>query len=209
MFNVAINWAEVMGLALPLLFIFDPLGLIPVINNVLGRFSPEERIRIIRREAVLALLMLLVFLFLGQSMLSALGLGPSALNIGGAIILFVIAIKMLFPGRHTDTAEEATDPLFVPIAMPLIAGPSAIAIIILKGTAQPDMMFEWTLGLMLAWGIAAPILIYSPKIVMLIGTRGLRALERFMGMILIMISVQMFLNGMASYIENQIVPLWK
>lgn len=202
-----IIWADVVSLAVTLFFVMDPLGNTPVFHSILQEFSQRTRIKIITRELVIALIILLAFLLLGNQILSFLGLTQPVLSIAGGIVLFLIAIRMVFPIRGLNFSEDYGDPFIVPLAMPLIAGPSTITLLILQATSAPQRLFEWVLALLLAWLMNMVILVSSPILLKFFGQRGLRALERLMGMLLILISVQMFLNGVTEYLKNYIHSL--
>lgn len=192
----------ILSSALTLLFILDPIGNIPVFHAVLRGLEPRERTRVIVRELLIALGILLAFLWGGTQVLGFLGLQQPSLNIAGGILLFLIALRMVFPTPNQWGEEDAQDPFIVPLAVPFVAGPSTIATLLLISSAEPRRMVDSTLALLIAWGITAATLLASPVLLRRLGQRGLRALERLMGMLLILVSVQMFLNGLTSYLES-------
>lgn len=198
----AVKWNDVITVAATIFFILDPLGNIPTFHAILANFPTRAKIRIILRELFFALVILMVFLVAGVKILRFLGLGQPTLNIAGGILLFVIAVRMVFPqnGSQDDTAVE--DPYLVPLAMPLIAGPSTIAVLLLLSSSQPERLFEWIISLLIAWSAATLILTATPVILGRLGDRPLRAITRLMGMLLILISVQMFLNGITQYLTD-------
>jgi multiple antibiotic resistance protein len=201
--TVAFHWQDILRVAAMLFFVMDPIGNIPVFNAVLAQYETRARIRIIARELVFALLILSGFLFAGTAMLGFLGLTQPTLNLAGGILLFLISLRMVFPellAPHDETPVE--DPFIVPLATPMIAGPSSIAILLLISSSHPEQMHDWTVALLLAWSAALLILAVSPMILKGLGRRGLRALERLMGMLLILLSVQMFLNGLTQYLGS-------
>ncbi len=183
---------------LTLLLVMDPLGNIPIFLAVLRDVEEKRRKWVLLRELLIALGILLLFLFFGGAVLDALGLQTQTISIGGAIVLFIIAIRMIFPpvGGGVMGDHPEGEPFIVPLAIPLVAGPSAMAFLMLIVHQRPDMMFEWTGALVAAWLISALILFFSPKFYRILGERGLVAVERLMGMILVMISVQMALDGL-------------
>lgn len=185
--------------AVMLFLILDPLGNIPVFYSLLAGMPEARRRKVILRELVIALGVLLVFLFAGRSILHFLGLQQSSLSIAGGVILFLIALNMVFPTKGIHSEVESDDPFIVPLAVPLVAGPSAIAALLLLVTSQPDRLWEWAGALCVAWLLSAIILLASTRLMALIGNRGLRAIEKLMGMLLIMIAVQMFLDGLKVY----------
>jgi len=183
---------------LTLLLVMDPLGNIPVFLSVLRDVDESRRKKVLARELTIALLILLVFLFTGSVLLDALGLQTETISIGGAIVLFIIAIRMIFPPHEGGIMGDHPEgePFIVPLAIPLVAGPSAMAFLMLLVHQNSEMMMEWSLALIGAWAVTAFILFFSPTFYRLLGDRGLVAVERLMGMILVMISVQMVLDGL-------------
>ena len=197
------NWNEIASVAVTLFFIMDPLGNVPVFNAILSGFDSAKRTRIMARELFLALLILFAFLFSGNAVLGFLGLSQSSLNIAGGILLFIISLRMIFPKTTSrDEIEGAEDPFLVPLAVPMIAGPSTIAILILLGSSQPDRMVDWSISLLLAWTASTVLLVASPYLMRVLGLRGARALERLMGMILVILATQMLLNGIRDFVVS-------
>ena len=196
------NWPEVFAAAATLFFIMDPLGNTPVFNSILSRFDRKQRSLIIARELIFALIILLTFLFAGTAILDFLGLSQPSLNIAGGLLLFIIALRMIFPRSSAEESDLDADPFIVPLAMPMVAGPSAIAILLLLSSSQPERIWEWCFALILAWAATTAILIASPFLMRILGVRGLRALERLMGMLLVLLATQMLLNGVRSFLES-------
>ena len=197
------NWSEIGSVAVTLFFIMDPLGNVPVFNAILSSFDSAKRTRIMARELLLALLILFLFLFAGNAMLGFLGLSQSSLSIAGGILLFIISLRMIFPrATSSEEIEGSDDPFLVPLAVPMIAGPSTIAILLLLGSGQPDRMAEWSISLLLAWTATTILLVASPYLMRVLGRRGARALERLMGMILVILATQMLLNGIRDFVVS-------
>ncbi|MET4692320.1 YhgN family NAAT transporter [Endozoicomonas lisbonensis] len=195
---------DILSTAVLLFLIMDPLGNMPIFISVLKHVPEERRTRVLIRELLIALLILLVFLFVGDNMLTLLSLEQEAVSIAGGVILFLIALKMIFPparggGIMGDTPDG--EPFIVPMATPLIAGPSILATLILLGNQHPGQETQLIAAVLLAWFVSSAILVFSNRIMKLLGTRGVFAIERLMGMILIMLSVQMLINGITSYIH--------
>jgi len=179
-----------------LFLVFDPLGNIPVFSCVLSKVDPSRHRRIILRELLLALAILVVFLFVGRHILSLLEISQSSLGMAGGIILFMIAIKMVFAGSERIFDNMAEDgPFIVPLAVPLIAGPSAIATVILLMAKDPQRWPEWLLALFCAWLGSGSLLLFSGRLSVVLGDRVLKAIERLMGMILTAVAVEMFVKG--------------
>ncbi len=196
------SWADVFSASVTLFFIMDPFGNMPIFHSILKKFDFKERQRIIIRELMIALVILALFLYGGTSFLGFLGLEQASLNIAGGILLFLIAIKMVFPPPRIQEEEADEDPFIVPLAMPLVAGPSAIAVLILLSSSQPDKMLEWSFALLIAWLLSTVILLFSGTVLKFLGSRGSKALERLMGLLLILIAVQMFLDGFRNYLTE-------
>jgi MarC family membrane protein len=193
---------EIISAATLLFLVMDPLGNIPVFLSVLEDVAPERRTRVLIRELLLAFVVLVLFLFFGQYVLGFLQLSQHSIRIAGGIILFLIALKMVFPvKRSAHMAEEIQgEPLLVPLAIPMVAGPSAMAIVMLMATNNPDRMMDWLLALFLAWLLSSLILVSANGLKRILGQRGLIAMERLMGMLLIALAVQMLLEGISAYL---------
>ena len=191
---------SVYTVAATLVLVMDPVGNIPVFVSLLKSVDPARRTQIILREALIALLILMIFLFAGQSILRGLQVSVPALGIAGGIILFLIALKMVFPPElTTEPVKQRGEPFIVPLAIPLVAGPSAMTTIMLFVSREPTRVFHWFVALLVAWFISTLILLSSTPLSKFLGEKGLMALERLMGMILITLSIQMFLNGLGQY----------
>lgn len=197
------NWNDIASVAVTLFFIMDPLGNVPIFNAILSGFDSKKRALIVARELCLALFILLGFLFAGNAILAFLGLSQSSLNIAGGFLLFIISLRMIFPKTTSrDEIEGTEDPFLVPLAIPMIAGPSTIAILLLLSSSQPERMAEWSVALFLAWIGTTVLLVFSPLLMRVLGKRGARALERLMGMILVILATQMLLNGIRDFITS-------
>ena len=181
---------------LTLLFVMDPLGNVPVFIAALKDVAPERRQKVIRRELLIALVVLLAFLFLGHYLLDALGIEQESIRITGAIILFIIALRMIFPGPPRGADDIEGEPFIVPMAVPYVAGPSTLAILMIMVKSEGGVLWQWALVMFAAWLITAVVLYMSVPIAKKLGEKGTRAVERLMGMLLIMMSVQMFINAM-------------
>ena len=198
-----LDWSAIASAAVTLFLIMDPLGNMPVFNAVLSQVEQKRRSRVIARELLIALGILLGFLFAGNAILAFLGLSQPSLNIAGGILLFIISLRMIFPSQQEPGDDQQTaDPFIVPLAVPLIAGPSTIAVLLLLSSSQPDQLPSWTVALLLAWFGTTCLLLASRPLLKLIGTRGSRALERLMGMILVILATQMLLNGIRDFIQS-------
>ena len=194
---------DILSAGLTLLLIIDPLGNIPVFLSVLKKVENESRKRkILIRELAIALIVMLVFLFVGQYFLKWLNLRQEAVQIAGGIVLFLIALRMIFPtekGVMGDLPEG--EPFIVPLAVPLLAGPSTLAMLILLARSQPDRIFDWLIAVLGAWGVTSLIILSSTSFHKILGNRGLMAVEKLIGMVLVAISVQMLIDGITTYLK--------
>ena len=193
---------DALSATLLLLTIMDPLGNVANFISGLRSVPPERRMRVIARELIIALVILLIFLFCGQWLMSLLHLKEEALFISGGIVLFLIALKMIFPPVIREREEVALEPFIVPLATPLIAGPSVLATLLVLVSSQPEAMGRWLVALLSAWAITAAVLLMSPMLARILKQKGSMAVERLMGMLLVMIAVQMFLNGLKRYLQS-------
>ncbi|ASJ98433.1 MULTISPECIES: YhgN family NAAT transporter [Shewanella] len=194
---------DIFSAAVMLFLIMDPLGNLPIFASILRHIEPKKRRRVLVRELIFALIIMMLFLFAGEAILSFLNLRTESVSIAGGIILFLIAIRMIFPQPGGVVGLAAgEEPFIVPMAIPLMAGPSVLAALILLAHTDSSRMLDWTLALLAAWVASAVILLFYKLFTKLLGEKGLTAVERLMGMVLVMISVQMFLDGVANYIEH-------
>lgn len=188
--------------AITLLLIMDPFGNTLAFLALLKDFSRRRRRIIIFREMVIALAILVIFLFFGKYILAGMNISEPALEIAGGVILFIIAIRMIFPVSTNQGDSPPEEPIIVPLAVPLIAGPSSMAMIILFSTANPEKLGILLLALLASWALSLVVLQFADLFNRLIGSRGLNALARLMGMILTTMAVQMFLDGIAKYSQH-------
>lgn len=190
--------------AITLFLLMDPLGNAPVFLSILGRLPARRRRLAVIRELLFALGVLMLFLFFGQVILNTLSITPPALQTAGGVVLFLVALRMIFPGRHGGFADEAggDDPWFVPLAMPMVAGPSAMAWVMLLATGEPARMTDWVIAIVLAWVAGGVILLSADFLRPYLKDSGLRAIERLMGMILTVIAVQMLMSGIGQFLEH-------
>lgn len=185
-----------------LLLVMDPLGNVPLTLVVLQNVDPRRHRAIILREMIIAIVVLVGALFIGPSIMRVLGLENLVLQLAGGLVLFIIAINMIFPSESTLAVSEDNEPLIVPIAVPLVAGPSAIATLLLLSSQHPDNTTDVLLALITAWAVTAGTLLLSTRLSELLGKKGLRAIERLMGMVLIMVATQMFLSGVRTFVRE-------
>ncbi len=194
---------QIYTIAMTLTLVMDPLGNIPIFLSILRKFEARTQNKIILRESLIAFLVLVVFLFFGRYILHGLSITTSALSVAGGIILFLISIRMIFPQDRYNIKEDSfEEPLIVPLAVPLTAGPSAIAMLLLFTARAPDQSFAIFIAVVCACVVFCAIMLAARYLMKFFGKRGLVAIERLMGMILTTISVQMFLTGIVDYIHT-------
>lgn len=187
--------------AILLFLILDPLGNVPLFMSLLKTLPPRRQRIVLARELLIALAVLLLFLLAGKAILDAMHIRQESVSIAGGIVLFLIGIRMIFPPPEGLLGELPDgEPFIVPMAIPLIAGPSGMAAVILMSSSEPDRIADWVLALVIAWGATAVILFSSTYLYKWLGQRVLTAVERLMGMLLVALSVQMFLDGVAKYL---------
>jgi MarC family membrane protein len=182
-----------------LVLITDPIGNIPIFANALKHVAPERRPLVILREILIAFVLLLTFMFVGESFLRVMNLSDLALQIGGGVILFLIALRMVFPPPEGVDAEQMTEPLIVPLAVPAVAGPSALATVLLLVSQQPEKRLEWIGALCVTMMVSAVVLVSAERIQRLIGNRPVLAMERLMGLVLVSVSIEMLLRGIKTF----------
>lgn len=195
---------EMLSTAFALFLLMDPIGNIPIFIAVLKEIPPHKQRRIIFRELLIALALIVLFLFIGEGLLNFLKVSMSTTLISGGIILFLIALKMVFPGMYTAQPESVMhkEPFIVPLAIPLIAGPAVLAAVMLY-SGQDGSHPSITLGaIVIAWALSTFILLTAPLWQKTLGERGLIACERLMGLILTLIAVQMFLEGLHLFLNR-------
>ncbi|PZU25205.1 YhgN family NAAT transporter [uncultured Stenotrophomonas sp.] len=193
----------ILSAALLLFLILDPLGNIPVFLSLLKPLTPRRQRVVLVRELLIALAVLMAFLWGGKYALELMHLRQESVAIAGGIVLFLIGIRMIFPRPEgLMGAVPDGEPFIVPMAIPLVAGPSGMAAVMLMGSNEPARLGDWSLALLLAWGGTAAILMSATLLYKLLGARALTALERLMGMLLVAISVQMLLDGLGTYLAS-------
>ena len=188
--------------ALLLFLILDPLGNIPVFLSLLRTLPPKRQRIVLARELLIALGVLMAFLWGGKYFLEVMHLRQESVSIAGGIVLFLIGIRMIFPPPEGLMGELPDgEPFIVPMAIPLVAGPSGMAAVMLMGSEDPTRLVDWSIALLIAWGATAAILFSATVLYKWLGRRALTAVERLMGMLLVAISVQMFLDGLGAYLQ--------
>lgn len=192
--------------AVLLFFVMDPLGNVPLFLTALRGVPPARHRPIIMRELLIALGILILFLFVGPYALAALHVSSAALTAAGGIVLLLIAVRMIFPSHEHALEAVSAEPLVVPMAVPYVAGPSVMATELLFMSREPARWPVWLGAVCLAWLASAAILYLASNLRRLLGDRGLTAVERLMGMILVIVAVEMLMNGVAQYLARPGAP---
>jgi small neutral amino acid transporter SnatA (MarC family) len=194
----------IVSACITLFLVLDAPGNVPFFLSILKDVPPKRRRWVMIRELLIALGVLVAFLLGGRELLSVMQLRQEAISIGGGVVLFLIAIKMVFPPKDGGGIFGPTgqgEPFIVPLAIPGVAGPSAMATLLLMTSAQPGREVEWGLALLIAWLATAAILLGSTWLFKLLGESVLAAMERVMGMLLIALAAQMILGGVEAYLK--------
>ncbi|MEF7612326.1 MarC family protein [Aquincola sp. MAHUQ-54] len=184
-----------------LLLVLDPFGSLPIFISVMRNVAPERRARVAVREVVLAFGVLALFMVGGRSFLSLLHLSERSLEVAGGVILLIIAIRMIFASGGEIYATDGTgrEPFIFPLAVPLLAGPSAMATVLLLASRQPERLAEWVGALTVAMAICGIVLLMADRLRRLLGASMVSAIEKLMGLVLTAVAVEMILAGLKRY----------
>jgi multiple antibiotic resistance protein len=194
---------ELLSAVVTLFLVMDPLGNVPLFLSILKTVKPERRRMVLLREIGFAYVVLVTFLLAGEYILRFLGLEQQAVSIAGGIVLFLISLRMIFPGEGSLAGPSLEgEPFVVPLAIPLVAGPSTLATLLLLQSTTPSAT-DRLLAVTIAWAVSGAILLSSTFLYRVLRERGLIAMERLMGMLLVMVAVQMLLNGVRSFMRQQ------
>jgi MarC family membrane protein len=196
----------IISAAILLFLVIDPIGNVPFFVAALRVVDPSRHVLVVIRELLIAFAVMVAFLFFGAPLLHLLGISEPALTIAGGIILFLIALRMVFP-QHDRNGQEHLEgePLIVPLAIPYVAGPSVLATELLLISREPNRWPAWLAALTIAWLATAIILTFAGKFSSRLGPRALVAMERLMGMLLVAIATEMFLSGIGKYIRGHTI----
>jgi MarC family membrane protein len=194
---------EFLSALILLLLVVDPFGNVPLVNAMLAGVAGPRRRLVILRECAIAFAILVVFMLSGRAFLDLMHLSETSLQIAGGVILFMIAIRMVF--AHPEGAfgpQQRGEPFIVPLAIPLIAGPSALATVMLMATDKPDQLGMWGAAITVTMALTALILLAGERLQRWMGDRAMQAIERLMGLILTAIAVEMLLAGIRAFVEG-------
>ncbi len=193
--------ADLISAFVLLFLVLDPLGNLPLASSLLQQVEPKRRIPVVLRECAIAYVILVAFMFGGRQFLELMHLSEISLSIAGGVILFMVAIRMVFKSPEGVLGETiASEPFIVPLAIPLIAGPSALATVMLMVSRDPAKLGLWITALTAAMLVTALLLALSKRIEKLLGKRAMEAVERLMGLILTAIAIEMLLGGIRQFL---------
>jgi MarC family membrane protein len=183
-----------------MLLVLDPLGSLPIFIPIMREVPPERRRRVALREVSIAFAVLLGFMFAGDVFLKVMHLSERSLEVAGGVILLMVAIRMIFSHEGgVYGMPEGREPLIFPLAVPLLAGPSAMATVLLLASRQPDRMVEWVTALTVAMAVSGLVLVACDRIRRWLGDSVVSATEKLMGLVLTAIAVEMILAGLKRY----------
>jgi len=195
--------ADLISATILLILVLDPFGNLPIVLSLLSKVPPERRSRVILRESIFAFAILLAFLAGGNTVMRLLQLSDTSLTIAGGIILFLISLRMVFPSNEGIFGDvPGGEPFLVPLAVPSIAGPSALATVMLMASRDPALIGTWVAALSIAMVVATGILLSAPWLQRVLGAQVVTAFERLMGMLLTALSVEMLMRGVSTYIRD-------
>ena len=194
---------EFLSAVILLTLVADPFGNMPLVNAMLGGVPEARRRLVVVRECLIAYGLLLVFMFGGHGFLALMHLSQTSLSIAGGVILFMIAIRMVFAKLDGTFGEKAgSEPFIVPLATPLIAGPSALATVMLMASRAPDKVGMWAAAITVTMVITTVVLLAGTRLHRWLGEHAMHAIERLMGLILTAIAVEMLLAGIRDFIKG-------
>lgn len=195
--------ADLFSTTILLLLVIDPFGNVPLVVGALRTVPPGRRLRVVLRECFFAYAILVVFMAGGKSFLTLLRLSETSLSIAGGIVLFMIALRMVFhSAEQVFGYTEGEEPFLVPLATPAIAGPSALATVMLLTSRDPQRMGWWLLALTLAMAFSTAVLAASGWLERVLGPRVITALQRLTGLVLTALAVEMLLSGVRTFVAE-------
>ena len=186
-------------MVISLFFIIDPIGLIPLEISLLDGIEQRRRRKIVIRECFIALGIMLIFIFFGKEILAYLHISTASATIAGGVIIFLMALKMVFPPA-LNLEVEKREPLIVPIATPLFAGPGLLSTIMLFAHRQIDIV-NILIAVIIAWFLASAVILSSQYISRVLGKNAIEAIERLFGLVLTIMSINMMAEGIFEIIK--------
>jgi len=196
--------SDLVSAAILLLLVMDPFGNVPLVVSTMRPVPRERRLVVVLRECAIASVLLLAFLFGGHAFLTLMRLSETSLSIAGGVILFLIALRMVFSRPTEGVFGDASvgEPLIVPLAIPAIAGPSAMATVMLMASRDPARIATWVLALTAAMVVTTIVLAAADQLQRWLGERVVRAFERLMGLVLTAVAVEMLLGGIRAFVAG-------
>ncbi len=192
------------SIAFSLFLLMDPIGNIPFYISILKGINPQRQRTIIVRELLIALGIIILFALVGNALMDFLKIKCATIQIAGGLILFLLCLKMIFPPPHDNhdlPPHHEAEPFVVPLAVPLVAGPGVLAAVMIYSRQETGSLIMVG-AILIAWVSSLIILLCSPFLKRVLGSKGIIALERLMGLILILIAVEMFLGGVAAFLQH-------
>jgi small neutral amino acid transporter SnatA (MarC family) len=194
---------EIFSASVLLILVIDPFGNVPLVVSAMKAVPPSRRARVVARECIAAYAILLAFMIGGQTFLRWLHLSETSLEIAGGVILFMSALRMVFPRPEGIFGDPpGAEPFLVPLAIPSIAGPSALATVMLMASRDPARIGEWALALTAAMAATAAVLVAAHRLQAILGERVVLAFERLMGLVLTALAVEMLLGGVRAFVAQ-------
>jgi multiple antibiotic resistance protein len=188
--------------AISIFFVYNSIGMLPVFVALLARYNHKRQVKIILRECIIALFVLLAFTFFGSRILKSLSISQSTIGIGGGLLLIIIALNMIFPKEEHVTKADVPgkEPLIIPLAIPGLAGPGSIAALtVLSNQAGPLLASG---ALIVAWVPSLILLLAATYIKKILGEKGLIAVERLGGMLISFIGIEIFSHGVVQILTD-------
>ena len=186
-----------------LLIVCDPFGNIPIFVSALRDVPRERRRAIILRECLIAFAVLVAFVLVGDPFLRLLGLSELSLRIGGGVVLMLVALRMVFPtGEGVYGQAPGGEPFIVPLAVPALAGPSALATVLLLVSRDPARLWQWVAAIGVVMAVSAVVLGFSERLMRFLGERVTLAFERLLGLVLAAIAVELMLRGFKTFVAS-------
>lgn len=187
---------KIFTIAFSLFLLMDSIGNIPIYLTILAEIDYRRRLWIITREMFIALIMILLFALFGDWLMEFLNITQETLYFAGGVILFIMALKMIFPERGSLLESLGIDgePFIFPLAIPLVAGPAVLAAVMIY-SAQLESNTILYLAIIIAWLVSTTLLLCSSYLQKWLGAKGIKAMERLMGLILMLIAINMLLQG--------------
>lgn len=197
------NYTDLFSATILLVLVLDPFGNLPLVVAALDKVAPARHLKILLRESFIAYLLLLLFMIGGRTFMTWLGLSDVSLSITGGIILFLISLRMVFSHKEGIFGEiQGGEPFIVPLAVPMIAGPSALATVMLMASRDPDKLYTWAVALTLAMVVSTAVLLMAGRLKAVLGERVVNAFERLMGLLLTALAVEMLLGGIRTFVAS-------